>query len=81
MALRNLPHNRICVVSLCVDYTMICPHGRLTISRHNKIRNMTEDWLWEICMDVEKEPLLQPLRGEHTLPRSANKQKDHRLAI
>ena len=59
---------------------MIYPHWGLAISRHNEIRDLTTDWMSEICTDVEKEPLLQPLSGEHILPWSAN-EDDVRLDI
>ena len=60
---------------------MICPFGGLPIARHNEIRDITAQWLNEVCTDVVKEPSLQPLSGEIISPRTANKQDDARLDI
>ena len=54
----------------------ICPVGGLPIVRHNEIRDITADWLNEICLDVEKEPQLQPLNDETILPRTANREDE-----
>ena len=45
-----------CGGSLSADHAMICTVGGLSIVRHNGIRDITADWLDEICPDVEKEP-------------------------
>ena len=63
------------------DHAMTCPSGGLPIARHNEIRDITAQWLTEICTDVEKEPHLQSLSGEIILPRKGNKQDDARLNI
>ena len=34
---------------------MICPFGGLPIARHNEIRDITAQWLNEVCADVVKE--------------------------
>ena len=60
---------------------MICPHGGMTIRRHNEIRDLTADWMSEACREIEVEPTLQPLDGEIILPRSLNKQDDARVDI
>ena len=60
---------------------MICPVGGLPIVRHNEIRDITADWLNEICPDVEKEPQLQPLNDETILPRTANREDEARADI
>ena len=60
---------------------MACPCGGLPIARHNEIRDITAQWLREVCTDVEKEPQVQSLSGEIILPRTANKQDDARLDI
>ena len=79
--MKNLPHYCICGAGFSTDHAMICPHGGMTISRHNEIRDLTADWLSEVCRETEVEPLLQPLSGEIILPRSANKQEDARVDI
>lgn len=60
---------------------MICPHGGMTISRHNEIRDLIANWMSEVCRETETEPPLQPLSGEIILPRFANKQEDTRVDI
>jgi hypothetical protein len=60
---------------------MTCPLGGLPIARHNEIRDVTAQWLNEVCSDVVKEPPLQQLSGEVILPRTANCQDDARLDI
>jgi hypothetical protein len=53
----------------------------LPISRHNEIRDVTAQWLNEVCSDVVKEPPLQKLSDEVILPRTTNSQDDARLDI
>ncbi len=60
---------------------MICPHGGLPIVRHNEIRDIMVDWISEVCHDVEKQPLLQPLTGETIVPNTANRRDDARADI
>ena len=59
----------------------MCRHGGMTIVRHNEIRDLTADWLNEVCTETEKEPQLQPLSGENILPRTANRQEEARADI
>ena len=79
--LKNLPQYCICGTSFSADHAMICPHGGMIISRHNEIRDLTADWMSEVCKETETEPLLQPLSEESILSRSANKQEDARVDI
>ena len=51
---------------------MTCPLGGLPIARNNEIRDVTAQWLNEVCSDVVKEPPLQQLSDEVILPRTAN---------
>ena len=71
--LKNFAHYYVCGVSFSTDHAMICPHGGMTIVRHNEIRDLTTDWMNEVCTETEKEPQLQPLFGENILPRTSNK--------
>ena len=48
--------------------------------RH-KIRDITANWLSEVCHDVEREPPLLPLTGETIIPQSANRRDDARADI
>ena len=79
--LKNLAHYCVCGVSFSTDHAMICPHGGMTIVRHNEIRDLTTDWMNEVCTETEKEPQLQPLSGENFLPRTSNKQEEARVDI
>ena len=79
--LKNLPNIVYVAVALSTDHAMICPHGGLTISRHNEILDLTADWMSEVCRETEVESLLQPLSGEIIFPRSTNKQEDARVDI
>ena len=56
--LRNISHHCRCGKSFSTDHAMICPFGGLPIARHNEIRDITAQWLNEVCADVEKEPSL-----------------------
>ena len=60
---------------------MTCHHGALPTIRHNEIRDLTANWLSEVCHDVEKEPPLMPLTGETIVPLTANRRDDARADI
>ena len=45
---------------------------QLTFIRHNELRDLTAEWLQEMCHDVTVEPPLLPLNGELITPSSAN---------
>ena len=62
--MKNVAQNCVCGVNLSTDHAMICPHGGMTIIRHNEIRDITADWLSEVCSETEKEPQLQPITGQ-----------------
>ena len=59
--MKNLPQYCICGNGFLIDYAMICPHKGMTIRRHNEIRDLTSDWMGEICRETEIELTLQPL--------------------
>ena len=56
-------------MEISVDYAMICQHGGLTFIRHSKPRDLTAEWLQEVCHDVTVEP---PLLPELITPSSTN---------
>ena len=70
--LANIPSHCVCGTSFSVDHAMICQHGGLTFIRHNELRDLTAQWLQEVCHDVTVEPPLLPLDGEIITPTSAN---------
>ena len=72
--IKNIPRHCICGTSFFTDHAMICPHGGLPIMRHNDIRDITANWLSEVCPDVKREPPLLPLMGETIISQSANRQ-------
>ena len=53
----------------------------MSIVRHIEIRDLTTDWMNEVCTETEKEPQWQPLSGENILPRTSNKQEEARVDI
>ena len=78
---QNLPHHCICGKSFSTNHAMTCHHGALPTIRHNEIRDLTANWLSEVCHDVEKEPPLMPLTGETIVPLTANRRDDTRADI
>ena len=79
--LKNLAQHCVCGVHFSTDHAMICSHGGMTILRHNEIRDITTDWLSDVCNETEKEPQLQPITGESIYPLSANRQEEARPDI
>ena len=57
-------HCPTCGESFSPDHVMVCHHGGLTVVRHNELRDVTAEWLGDVCHDVVTEPPLQPLTGE-----------------
>ena len=79
--LRNSPSHCVCGAMFSTDHAMTCSHGGLTITRHNDIRDITANWLSEVCRNVEREPPLLPLTGENIVPLFANRHDDARADI
>ena len=76
--LKNLLSHCVCGTVFSTDHAMTCSLGGLTIIRHNDIRDITANWLSEVCRNVEREPPLLPLTGKNVVPRSANRRDDPR---
>ena len=75
------------LLTLCVfgdlfnlQHALSCPKGRLVITRHNELRNLTAEILGEVCKNVVIEPLLTPLTGEE-LPKSSNTSNQARADV
>ena len=51
------------------------PQGGFPSLRHNEIRDLTANLLFEVCSDVCTEPSLQPLSGEHLHHTTANREE------
>ena len=58
------------------DHAMVCRHGGLTVVCYNELRDITAEWLGNVCHDVVTEPSPQPLTEESIVPATANKQDD-----
>ena len=56
--LKRLPSHCPCGSLFSVEHALNCKKGGFISNRHNEIRRMTADFLKEVCIDVEEEPLL-----------------------
>uniref|UniRef100_A0A1X7SRF4 Uncharacterized protein n=2 Tax=Amphimedon queenslandica TaxID=400682 RepID=A0A1X7SRF4_AMPQE len=77
----HLPTTCVCHKSFTVEHSLSCPNGGYTIFRHNNLRDLTSQFLCEVCHDVSTEPLLQPVSGESFPQRSINRDEGARLDI
>lgn len=59
---------------------MICKLGGFITQRHNELRDLEAEFLSMVGSDVEIEPVLQDISGEH-LNRGSNKAQDARIDI
>ena len=64
--LERLPTLCVCGDSLNLQHALSCPKGRLVITRHNELRNLTAEMLGEVCKNVVIEPLLYTIDGGRT---------------
>ena len=60
---------------------MSCQKGGFISIRHDEIRDITCSLLKEVCSDVTKEPLLQPLQGEEFNYQTAKVEQEARVDI
>ena len=79
--LPNLPTRCVCGQSFSSHHAFSCPTGGMPSIRHNSVRDLTADWLREVCHDVVVEPCLQPLSGETLRGSTSNREDDARLDI
>ena len=77
----RLPEHCACGKKFTVDHSMICKKGGFVCQRHNEVRDITFEFMSEVCKKVEIEPLLQPLSGEKLRYATANKQDNARLDL
>ena len=61
---------------MSVEHALTCKKGGFITSRHNKLRRITNEFLKEVCIDVEEEPLLQELTGEVFQAKTAKVEKE-----
>ena len=60
---------------------MNCPCGGFPSIRHNELRNITAQYLSEVCHNVSIEPTLQQVTTEQFRHRTANKEDGARLDV
>ena len=72
-----------CTCGQCfsLEHALSCPAGGFPSIRHNEVRDITATLLFEACTNVEIEPHLQPLTGEHFPLRTANSEQNARLDV
>ena len=76
--LHKLPSHCVCGNLFSVEHALTCKKGGFVSSRHNEVRRITADLLNEVCNDVEEEPLLLEVTGEHFKAKTAKTGKDAR---
>ena len=57
-----------------IDHALSCPKGGFPSLCHNEVRNLTTDFVSEICSNICTEPTLQPLSRD-SLPGSSSSTK------
>jgi len=77
----HLPSLCVCGAKFTVQHSLNCPRGGFPSIRHNEIHDITADLLNEVCHNVETEPCLQPITGEHLYYKSANREDGARLDV
>ena len=80
-ALQRTPSHCECGSPFSLEHALTCKKGGFVSLRHNNIRDFVCRQLKEVCRDVKKEPVLQPLVGIENLPRSSNTSSEARLDI
>ena len=68
----DLPLTCVCGESYTVAHSLMCLYGGFVTLRHNDIRDLSASLLKEVCPNVCREPILQPLTGESLRLRSAS---------
>ena len=79
--LKRQPTHCVCGAKFSVEHALTCKKGGFITSRHNEIRRITADFLKEVCLDVEEEPLLQEITGETFQAKTAKTEKEARLDV
>lgn len=79
--IKGLPDFCACGLPFSIDHSMTCKRGGFVTHRHNELRDLTAQFLREVCIDVEIEPQLLELSGEAFHYRTANTRDDARLDI
>lgn len=77
----QLPSRCVCDQKFTVEHALSCSRGGFPSIRHNEVRDITAEFLTEICHGVGTEPCLQPVTDERLTQRSANREEGARLDI
>ena len=78
---KGFPEVCACGENFDERHAMSCQKGGFISIRHDEIRDITCSLLKEVCSDVTKEPLLQPLQGEKFNYKTANVEQEARVDI
>ena len=76
-----LPSTCVCNKPFDVSHALSCKKGGFVTLRHNEVRDITAEMLNEVCRNVSKEPVLQPLTGECFNERTAITSNEARVDI
>ena len=77
----KLPDRCPCGASFTIDHSLSCPTGGYPTIRHNEVRDLFSEMLQEVCYDVQREPILQPLTGEILTKKTSTTDDEARLDI
>ena len=66
LKLHDRPSNCVCGETFCVQHTLICKKGAFVSQRHDRIRDLLTVAINEVCLNVQSDPHLIPIAGEHT---------------
>ena len=77
----SLPSTCVCGKKFDLNHATSCKKGGFITLRHNEVRNMTANFLSEVCKDVTIEPQLMTLNGNEDLNIQANKNDESRLDV
>ena len=77
----DLPLVCICGESFTIAHSLMCVYGGFVNQRHDDIRDLSVSLVKEVCHNVCKEPVLQPLSGESFRLRSTTTEDNARLDL
>ena len=78
-SIANLPITCLCGSRFSIQYCMSCKKGGFVSVRHNNLRNLTANMLFEVSKDIEIESKLTPLTDEELSSRTAITTNEARL--
>ena len=77
--LKRMPTRCECGSNFNIEHALSCKKGGFVSLRHNHLRNITCNFLNQICNDVSVEPMLHELTGEEFTEKSSIKTRRHVL--